>query len=434
MIKKKRIYVLGAGLSGLSAAWHLKKKGIACHVFEKEKELGGLCRTKNTGGFTFDYDGHLLHFKHAYTFNLLKNLLGNNLVAHKRSAWIYCYDKYIRYPFQANLYGLPHPVIKDCLVGFIQAQENNPLRENKADNFLDWINQVFGKGIAGNFLIPYNTKFWTIPPNELTCEWIDDFIPVPSLRQIIEGTIEESKRQLGYNTQFWYPKKGGINQVALALAGSIKNVYTDSKITGIDFDSKEIRLASGNKERFDYLISTIPFLDIAYIARNLPENIAALFKKLRCNSIFNLNLGIDKKDDLKRHWVYYPQKEICFFRVGFFHNFSSCLAPPDKSSLYIEVAYSENMPIDKSEIVCRIKKDLRKVGVIGKDDKICVEDINDIKYGYPIYDKNYSLARKEILKFLLKNNIIPCGRYGSWRYMSIEESVLDGMHAANRIC
>jgi len=86
---KKRIFILGAGLAGLSAAWHLQKDGLGCQIFEKESEVGGLCRSKNINGFTFDYDGHLLHFKHSYTFNLIKSLLKNNLFEHQRNAWIY---------------------------------------------------------------------------------------------------------------------------------------------------------------------------------------------------------------------------------------------------------------------------------------------------------------------------------------------------------
>lgn len=118
---KKRILILGAGLAGLSTAWHLQKKGIDCQIFERESEIGGLCRSKKIDGFTFDYCGHLLHFKHRYAFNLIKNLLGSNLIEHKRSAWIYSSGVYTPYPFQANLHGLPADIAKECLLGFIKA-------------------------------------------------------------------------------------------------------------------------------------------------------------------------------------------------------------------------------------------------------------------------------------------------------------------------
>ena len=195
---KKRILILGAGLAGLSAAWHLQRLGIDCQIFEKETEVGGLCRSKKINGFTFDCDGHLLHFKHSYNLQLVKDLLGKNIIRHKRSAWIYSFGRFSRYPFQANLYGLPKAVVKDCLLEFIKLHRNgSKIKENTS--FRQWIDKTFGKGIVRHFMIPYNTKFWTVPLDELTCEWIDGFIPVPTLNQIIECTIKESRQNLGYN-------------------------------------------------------------------------------------------------------------------------------------------------------------------------------------------------------------------------------------------
>ena len=427
---EKKIIIIGAGLTGLSTAWHLQRRGLNCQVFEKEKEVGGLCRSKEIGGFTFDYDGHLLHFKQPYTFKLIKSLLGDNLVSHARSAWIYAFDQYGRYPFQANLHGLPTEIMKECLLDFIQTHKNGKTKK-KDLTFLDWINKTFGKSIARHFMIPYNSKFWTVPPQELTCEWLDGFIPVPSLSEIIEGAVKDCQRQFGYNAQFWYFKKGGINQLPLSLAHEVKNIYTDCAVKQIDLEKQEIKLASGSRERFDLLISTLPLPEMPYLIKDIPKQAGNLFKKLKWNSIFNLNLGIERKDTSKKHWVYFPEEETCFFRVGFPHNFSSSLAPANKSSLYAEVSYSEFKPIDKSSIVLSIERDLKKVGILAEDDRVSVRDINDIKYGYPIYNHESSQIKKRIFMFLNTNNIIPCGRYGTWRYMSMEDSVLEGKKVAD---
>jgi len=123
-----------------------------------------------------------------------------------------------------------------------------------------------------------------------------------------------------------------------------------------------------------------------------------------------------------------------FFRIGFFHNFSSSLISVDnKSGLYIEVSYSKDRPIDKSNIALRIREDLKKVGLFISKEDICAQDINDIKYGYPIYDAYYGQVRSGILKYLTQKNILSCGRYGSWRYFSMEDVILDGKRAADFI-
>lgn len=428
---KKRVLVLGAGLSGLSAAWHLQKNGIDCHLFEKESEVGGLCRSKNISGFTFDYDGHLLHCKHDYTLQLTAALLKDNLASHCKSSWIFSYGRYTRYPFQANLYGLPSAIVKDCLMGFIEISKNGG--DQPVENFLDWINSKFGRGIARHFMIPYNTKFWTIPPQEMECSWLDGFIPTPTLKQVIDGTIKENKKSLGYNAHFWYPKKGGINQLPEAFAAPLKNLHTGVEIAAIDLEKKQIKTKAGEKERYDVLISTIPLPEFSRLALGLPHEVVSLFKKLKWNSVFNLNLGISQKDYLGRHWVYFPEQEISFFRVGFFNNFSASLAPAETCSLYTEVSYSKEKPLDKNKIVARIIDDLKKTGILMQGAAVIAEDINDIKYGYPIYDRHYQSARQEIIAYLQRFDIIPAGRYGSWRYMSMEDVILDGKSAAERL-
>jgi protoporphyrinogen oxidase len=249
---------------------------------------------------------------------------------------------------------------------------------------------------------------------------------------MLKGAIDQSRRQFGYNARFWYPRKGGINNLPLAFASGIRNIYTDCRISEIDPIKKEVMLASGNKEKFDLLISTIPLPELPGLIKNIPPEAARLFKKLKWNSIFNINLGVTGRTPFRGHWIYFPQKDIHFFRTGFFHNFSSSLAPAGKSSLYAEVAYSKEKPINKKETVFDVIKDLKKMGILDRKKDILAQDINDIKYGYPIYDYNYTSAREGILKYLSQNDIICCGRYGNWRYMSMECAILDGERAAER--
>ena len=119
--------------------------------------------------------------------------------------------------------------------------------------------------------------------------------------------------------------------------------------------------------------------------------------------------------------------------MGFAHHFSSDLAPAGKRALYAEVSYSRAKPFPKGDRVQRIIRDLKRVGILSQKDPIVAQDINDIEYGYPIYDQQYSVARKKAVGFLTENSVLPCGRYGSWRYMSMEDAILDGKRAAELI-
>ena len=107
------IVIIGAGLTGLSTAYHLEQAGFFDYkIFEKEATPGGLCRSVEQDGFTFDYTGHLLHTSDNYFRTLLENIVGlDTMNTIKRRSFIYSQGCYTRYPYQINLYGLPPETI-----------------------------------------------------------------------------------------------------------------------------------------------------------------------------------------------------------------------------------------------------------------------------------------------------------------------------------
>src|SRR6058998_874069 len=106
------VVILGAGLTGLSAAYHLAAPAL---VIEREPEVGGLARTRVEEGFTFDCTGHLLHLKERRVMALVHSLLPDAFSRHERRALIYSKGVYTPYPFQANLHGLPPEVVHECV-------------------------------------------------------------------------------------------------------------------------------------------------------------------------------------------------------------------------------------------------------------------------------------------------------------------------------
>src|SRR6478672_2135158 len=115
-----RVVILGGGLTGISAAYHLKRPWL---LLEKEARLGGHARTDVTRGFHFDKTGHWLHLRDPYTKGLVADLLPDQMVPVERKARIFSHGVLTRFPFQANLHGLPPGVVSECLLGFLAAQQ-----------------------------------------------------------------------------------------------------------------------------------------------------------------------------------------------------------------------------------------------------------------------------------------------------------------------
>src|SRR5205814_625521 len=249
----KRIVIIGGGLAGLSAAYHLNEHEPA--VFEKETAVGGLCRSFTQDGFTFDCTGHLVHLKNQYTKDLIAKLLPDAFNAHERLAAIYSKSTTTPYPFQANTYGLPREVIKECVVGFVESMH---AEQNGGQNFHDWVLKTFGSGIAKHFMLPYNEKFWKQDLRTITSDWVSWSIPKPSLDEVVNGALGLTNKGMGYNPKFIYPKHGGINCLPQALAQSIRNVHSNETVQSIDAKRKCVRLVGGREEPYDFLVSTLP--------------------------------------------------------------------------------------------------------------------------------------------------------------------------------
>ena len=162
----KKVVILGGGLAGLSTALHLQKAGWHdYHILEKDSRIGGMTRSESVQGFTFDYTGHVLHFKDQANKELVLQLLGENIHFVQRNSWVFSKGVYTRYPFQTNTYGLPKEVIKDCVQGFIEAQylrandrdqilaARAPSPEPAEESFEEWIHTHFGRGIGKHFMI-----------------------------------------------------------------------------------------------------------------------------------------------------------------------------------------------------------------------------------------------------------------------------------------
>ncbi|MBN1586533.1 MAG: FAD-dependent oxidoreductase [Candidatus Omnitrophica bacterium] len=425
------VTILGGGMAGLSAAYHMNEPYV---LYEREKESGGLCRSEQVNGFVFDFDGHLLHFRTDYARDLVFDLTEGKLCHHRRRAWVYSHGTFSRYPFQANAYGLPDRIVADCLRGRELAAQAKP--DLGKGYFLDWIYDTFGVGIAEHFMIPYNRKFWKVPLKDLNCEWVDRFIPVPSLQETFEGAYSDSDRSWGYNSEFWYPSHGGIADLTGRLAQRVGSIYCNHEVIGLDLANQRVRLCAGGRESevsYENLVLTLPLPAVRDLLGDLPPEVDAAFDKLRYISVLSLSLGIARESLSDKHWIYYPEPDLIFHRVGFPGNFSPNVHPPGTSSLYAETTYLPEQGLDFEAVRSRILSDLAKVGILEDGDRILAEKAFNLRFGYIIYDSCRREAVECIRKYLRGRGVHCAGRFGRWEYMSMEDTLLDGARVAEEI-
>jgi len=422
----RKVVILGGGLTGISAAIHLRRPWV---LFEREAKLGGMAVTEERDGFHFDLTGHWLHLRDPGIMQLVAEVLPLEMESVQRRARIFSHGVTTLYPFQANLYGLPPEVIKECLLGVIEAKMQAP--GSPPRNFEEYCLRHFGAGISRHFMIPYNEKLWGVHPRTITADWCSRFVPLPNLEQVVAGAVGADAGRMGYNTNFLYPKQGGIETLVRGLGTRIQGgeVHLGSGVESLDLGRREVVVA-GRRVPYRAVVATLPLPELLARISDLPDDIVAHAGRLRCTSLRYLNVATRSSPAADWHWVYVPERRLPFYRVGVYSNAVASMAPAGAASLYVELA--ERGPVSDTTL-SEVAQGLTSIGAISSPADIRFAEAREIKYAYVVFDEHYHAATTAIFRFLESHSIFPRGRYGGWTYNAMEDCLLAGREVAGSI-
>jgi len=420
--------ILGAGLAGLSAAYHVKGP---YRVFERENRVGGLCRSESHDGFMFDFAIHILYSSDPYATELIRNkLLKDNFQEQDRSSWVSLRGVHTFYPFQANTYGLPLEIVKECVLGLIRATyERDPA---KAGNFREWIHATFGDGIAEHFMIPFNEKCWAIDLRKMSIGWIKDRVLQPTIEEVLHGALTDQRKGFGPNAKFWYPRVGGIESLPRGFLPYLdsQRIHLGKSVVEISPRERQVRISDGEVVPYDRLISTLPLPRLLSLVKGVPAACRRTAARLEHNTIWGVNLGINRPKISEKHWIYYPEREFLFHRISFPMNFSPSMAPRGMSSITAEVGMSRHKPVRKETLVQDVIRDLKKTPFLKSEGDIVSTSVLELTPAYIIYHLRHRSDVDDLKRYLLQQNIFSCGRFGDWEYLNMDHSILAGKRAA----
>ena len=420
------VLLLGAGLTGLSAAHALEREGVPYRLLEKLPRSGGHAVTTVDAAYRFDRTGHLLHLRDpALRAEVLEWLEGDCVEIQRRSR-IWSNGVYTRYPFQANTFGLPPAVANECVLGFVRAH----FAERRAEprNFEEFCLAHFGDGITRHFMLPYNARLWGVPPREITSAWCQRFVPLPKLEDVIAGAVGLNDRELGYNQSFLYPRLG-IGELPRALEQRVSGLELGRAPSRVDLRTRVAEL-DGERIPFDVLVSSVPLPVLLGLLDPLPDLVRAAAAKLRATHLYYLDVALESPPGTDFHWAYVPEAKYPFYRVGCYSHFSPALAPPGAGSLYVELADRSEPELER--VTREVVAGLLEMGVLKSAADVRFARLRRIDYAYVIFDHDYYAALAVIEPFLAAERIVSTGRYGAWNYSSMEDALLMGRDGAAR--
>jgi protoporphyrinogen oxidase len=414
--KKVKYLILGAGVSGISAANYLGKNEDYL-ILEKTGAVGGYLKTIHQDGFTWDYSGHFFHFQSSEVKELImKNINPDEILKISKKAGVLYKDRIVSFPFQKNISELPKDEFLECLSDFYFRKSKDGY-----DNFLDWLYGTLGESIVEKFVKPYNEKLYAVNLLELDVNAMGRFFPNITMEEMMKSL--KIKNNDSYNSEFIYPRKGAISYIESLLCGvDAKKIELNTEALRID---TERRIVYSNRGQIEYetIISSMPLTNLLHRC-----DIKYNTSKYSSNKVLVFNFGFDKPTALDYHWLYVPDPKISFYRVGFYNN----ILGEFKMSLYVEIGLKSDQEIDIKLLRENVLKELKILNI--------VEDHKVISEAHVLMDPAYvhvnEFSIKDSLKkinLLKQKNIFSIGRYGEWTYCSIEDNIISAKKCVDEL-
>jgi UDP-galactopyranose mutase len=434
-----RIVIIGAGPTGLAAGYRLQELGYDDWVIlEANDYVGGLATSfTDEAGFTYDIGGHVMFSHYRYYDDLVDKLMGGDYTELEREAWVWMQDRFIPYPFQNNIRSLEPQTVYECVLGLIEAQR----RDASPENFRDWVDAIFGAGIAEHFMIPYNFKVWATPAELMNYVWIGERVSVVDVGEILRNVLlEEDHVSWGPNNTFRYPLRGGTGFLYESLRTFVEDhLQLKTAVTRVDPAAKMVTTADGVEYPYDVLLSTMPLNKLIERIDCAPDPVRdAAANGLHWSGSHIVGVGIDRPADSTKNWIYFPEPEVPFYRVTYLSNYSPYITPrPDQTLLLTETSRSRHKPEDAETIVERVIDGLITTRLMDPSDRERIVTTwrcsPEMTYPVPSVTRDRSLGT--IQPWLREQGIWSRGRFGAWLYEigNMDHSAMQGVEFVNTV-
>ncbi|MBC7834977.1 MAG: FAD-dependent oxidoreductase [Phycisphaerales bacterium] len=441
--------ILGAGPTGLGAGYRLKELGYTnFHLFDRHPYIGGLAASfTDEQGFTWDIGGHVMFSHYTYYDECFTKLMGDHFTLNNRESWVRMMDTWVPYPFQNNVRYLPRQATYECLSGLVKAQTGRgPIKSPaEARNFGEFIDAVFGEGIARHFMRPYNFKVWAHPPEMMNKHWIGERVAVididRAIKNVVLGTDDFG---WGPNNQFKFPLTGGTGEFYKRFGPVLDgHVTLNSTVSSIDVDRKLIHFADGRLEKYDLLISAMP-LDVLcrdVIEGEVPQSLRTRAAQLKHSGGYMVGIGLKRPGGTPdtKSWMYFPEDNCPFYRVTYLSNYSPRMTPDKDNyfSLLCETSYSDLKPVKPDTIVEETIQGLINCGMLAESQRADIVSHwvyhADYSYPTPSVDRDDILA--DVIPWLEEHSIYSRGRFGMWKYevANTDHTLMQGVEVVNRL-
>ena len=435
------LHIIGGGPAGLVAGYFAKQQNLTAQILEGSSELGGNCRTISFGEFMYDTGAHRFHDKNKDVTDIIKTLMGDELLKVNSPSKIFWKKKLINFPLEfSNIF---KTLDKTIIIKIFLENIINIFSSNKDNmNFKELSYKNYGKTLAELFLINYTEKLWGLKANDLNNKIAGDRLKGLNLSSIIEDLFKKNNiNQKHLDGSFYYPKNG-FGSIFKSIGDYVgqENISFNSNVVEIHHDNNLIKnLIVENNEAFPIksLISTLPLnLLIKYLRPTAPKDIMNISNNLKYRGLRLAIISLDLNSFSDNASIYYPQSNIPFTRIYEPKNRSKNMAPSDKTCIVVEVpCQPEDLIYNNSEdeFLDKIKYALSKYTHINESNIINTSS-QKVPFAYPILDYNIDDKLNKIFSYLsIFKNLNLLGRSAEFKYLHTHDLFIRANQIVNTI-
>lgn len=438
----RHVIILGAGISGLSAAWRLSDMGAKVDILESSQSVGGLAGTSREGDYCLDVGPHSFFSNDQQIVNTVCGLFENTFQLIPRKVKFYYKGKYIDYPLTAQSVlfqmGLCSGVKTVC--SFLKGKLSHYKQRLSQDEFQtveDWAISSFGEYLYRTFFKPYTEQFWKIPCSELSSRSIPTHTRmsfINTLRLLLrqkfgrqgESLVEREMRPT------YYPPTGFAEiaeQISNRIESNYGHIHLGCEVTGVnELPGGRMHIAyrrNGRQEEMegDYVVSTLPLsLLVNMLSPPVSLEVKLSANRLEYRPLIVLGMLTQRQKILNCGYVYILNRP--FNRIFEMNEFSPSTSPSGENIIAVEMPCRRDSFIwkaSKEELFKMCIPSLAKDGFI-EPGEVKMLFLAKAPYAYPIYRKDYAFHLNRVMGYLKKYKFLATlGRCGEFMYMDIDE-------------
>lgn len=430
--------IVGGGMTGLTAGYLLSIEGEKCLLLEKEKVVGGLCRSYNLDDIFFDLGPHLFFPNPDFeSERFMMELLQDEAIIKQRFRFaIYNNGRYWKFPLSIfDLLFYPLDFKKHFFLSLMYKKTYSP------DSIISIEQDIILKGGRSYYervFAPMLLKKSLLPGNKIHRDWVArvDRDVENSKEPFNEISHEKLLRKiLSSLYQTYYYPLNGFERFPQKLWNRYKEAGGETIVNcgPITFETNGNKIAKATVRDITYPLKNVIWTGSV---NSLNEVIGSNVHKIKYIKTIIVLLTYKQKKPIRRPfvYVYYPEENLIFNRIYYPANIYKGQTPSGKEGICLELNYLCDLDaMTDEEIVLRAVGDIEKEGLFEGSD---LRSKQVIRLGecLPVYELDYENKMEEAFNVVHScSNLYSVGRLGGYFFCMTPPSVSQGIKIARHI-